>query len=59
MASRLLDVVINEFEQRGVTHLELTVFERNSRAVAFYKRVGFAVIGNTTFMVGEDRRLTS
>ncbi|NKL00392.1 GNAT family N-acetyltransferase [Rhizobium leguminosarum bv. viciae] len=54
LASRLLDVVINEFEQRGVTHLELTVFERNSRAVAFYKRVGFAVIGNTTFMVGED-----
>ena len=54
LASGLLDTVVGEAGQRGATHLELTVFERNSRALAFYKRAGFAAIGSTTFMVGED-----
>ncbi|MBB2752164.1 UNVERIFIED_ORG: GNAT superfamily N-acetyltransferase [Rhizobium aethiopicum] len=54
LAGDLLDAVVGEAGQRGVTHLKLTVFERNSRALAFYKRVGFAAIGSTTFMVGED-----
>jgi len=54
LANELLDAVLVESEQRGVTRLELTVFERNARAIAFYKRAGFAATGSTTFAVGED-----
>ncbi|NYJ12817.1 GNAT superfamily N-acetyltransferase [Rhizobium leguminosarum] len=54
LARGLLDAVIDESGQRAVSQLELTVFERNSRALAFYKRVGFVAIGSTTFMVGAD-----
>jgi len=54
LANDLLQAVVGESEQRGVTRLELTVFERNVRAIAFYKRAGFAATGSTTFMVGED-----
>jgi len=34
--------------------LELTVYERNARAIAFYERAGFVVTGNTIFAVGQD-----
>lgn len=54
LADYLLEAVLNESAQRGVTRLELTVFERNVRAIAFYKRSGFAATGTTTFTVGED-----
>ncbi|WP_414128654.1 N-acetyltransferase family protein [Rhizobium jaguaris] len=54
LANDLLEAVVGESGQRGVTRLELTVFERNVRALAFYKRVGFAATGMTTFLVGED-----
>ncbi|MEY9828911.1 ribosomal protein S18 acetylase RimI-like enzyme [Sinorhizobium fredii] len=54
LANDLLEAVLGESEQRGVTRLELTVFERNVRAIAFYKRAGFAATGSTTFTVGED-----
>ncbi|WP_315856613.1 GNAT family N-acetyltransferase [Rhizobium leguminosarum] len=54
LANDLLDTVVSESAQRGVTRLELTVFERNARAIAFYKRAGFAATGSTTFAVGED-----
>lgn len=54
LANDILEVVLGECERRGVTRLELTVFERNVRAIAFYKRVGFVVTGSTTFTVGED-----
>jgi ribosomal protein S18 acetylase RimI-like enzyme len=32
----------------------LSVFSRNARAIAFYRRSGFEVIGRQTFMVGRD-----
>ncbi|MBY5441628.1 GNAT family N-acetyltransferase [Rhizobium leguminosarum] len=54
LANDLLDTVVSESAQRGVTRLELTVFERNARAIAFYKRAGFAATGSTTFAVGDD-----
>lgn len=54
LANDLLDAVLSESAQRGATQLELTVFERNTRAIAFYKRAGFAATGSTTFAVGED-----
>lgn len=54
LANDLLDAVLSESKQRGVTRLELTVFERNERAIAFYQRAGFTATGSTTFQVGED-----
>jgi RimJ/RimL family protein N-acetyltransferase len=46
--------VLRESRQRGAARLELTVFERNARAIAFYLKSGFAAVGSTTFPVGED-----
>lgn len=54
LANRLLDAVIAECAARGVTRLQLTVYEKNARAIAFYNKVGFTPVGSTTFTVGED-----
>ncbi|KPC53842.1 GNAT family N-acetyltransferase [Amantichitinum ursilacus] len=34
--------------------VRLTVSEANARAIAFYQRNGFEIIGETTFQVGDD-----
>ncbi len=54
LAMDLLKTVLHEAHRRGATRLELTVYERNARAIAFYERAGFVVTGNTTFAVGQD-----
>ena len=54
VAKNLLEKVVRESRQRGAQRLELTVFERNARAIAFYMKSGFAAVGSTTFPVGED-----
>jgi GNAT superfamily N-acetyltransferase len=35
-------------------HLWLSVWERNPRAIAFYKKEGFADVGRKDFYVGKD-----
>ncbi|MCE0777908.1 hypothetical protein ACK1VC_19560 [Pseudomonas sp. XP2] len=40
--------------QGVVGALRLTVNDSNSRAIAFYLRNGFAVVGETTFQCGAD-----
>jgi RimJ/RimL family protein N-acetyltransferase len=37
-----------------VERLQLTVYEKNARAIAFYNKVGFTPVGSTTFTVGDD-----
>jgi ribosomal protein S18 acetylase RimI-like enzyme len=32
----------------------LDVWERNARAIAFYQKWGFAVVGTQTFQLGSD-----
>jgi GNAT superfamily N-acetyltransferase len=54
VANALIDVVVKKSKQGGATRLGLTVFERNPRAIAFYRRVGFVTTGQTTFIVGDD-----
>jgi ribosomal protein S18 acetylase RimI-like enzyme len=54
LANRLLDAVVSECVPRGVERLQLTVYEKNARAIAFYNKVGFVPVGSTTFTVGED-----
>jgi ribosomal protein S18 acetylase RimI-like enzyme len=54
LANHLLDAVISECAARGVERLQLTVYEKNARAIAFYDKVGFVPVGSTTFTVGQD-----
>ena len=54
LAGRLLDEVVRECRRCGADHLRLTVYEKNARAIAFYKRTGFLVTGQTSFTVGNE-----
>lgn len=54
LARRLLAEVIRECQRLQADRLQLTVFERNTRAINFYKRAGFAVTGAATFAVGNE-----
>ena len=50
---RHCDEIARGFDARAVW---LGVWERNDRAIAFYKKCGFAEIGKMDFHVGSDRQ---
>lgn len=50
----LLDQVCGAACASGATALWLNVFERNARAIAFYRKSGFVDVGSTQFLVGDD-----
>jgi ribosomal protein S18 acetylase RimI-like enzyme len=50
----LLARCLEEARARGARTLWLGVWERNDRALAFYRRHGFAVAGDHRFSVGAD-----
>lgn len=54
LAQRLLSEALAEAAARGAEGLWLTVWERNPRAIAFYRKCGFVDVGETVFPVGED-----
>jgi GNAT superfamily N-acetyltransferase len=54
LAQRLMAAVLEDGRARGARCLWLTTWDRNGRALAFYLRSGFEVVGTTTFIVGED-----
>lgn len=56
VGSALLAEVLANVRQQGTERVSLTVYERNTRAVAFYKRSGFDVIGTENFQVGDDKQ---
>jgi diamine N-acetyltransferase len=51
--SVLLQKAIDAAYKRRAARLLLAVYENNDRAIGFYKRHGFAKIGDTIFMVGD------
>jgi diamine N-acetyltransferase len=53
-ADALMIWAINEAKARTAPSLVLSVWSENFRAQRFYQRYGFAHIGNTTFMVGDQ-----
>ena len=53
LASRLLQVVLVECRRRGVERLWLSVWHRNDRAIAFYKKSGFNIVGEMAFDWGD------
>ena len=54
VAQQLMASAIATAAARGARTLWLGVWERNSRAQAFYRKVGFVDVGAHTFVVGSD-----
>jgi diamine N-acetyltransferase len=52
----LMKACIEQAQTRGVDVLWLGVWERNERAIAFYKRWGFEPVGTHIFLLGQDRQ---
>jgi diamine N-acetyltransferase len=52
--AKLLRACIHLARQRGHDALWLGVWESNSRAISFYKKMGFCVTGEQTFVLGQD-----
>jgi diamine N-acetyltransferase len=57
VAQRLMDAVHDAARALNGKHLWLGVWERNPRAIAFYKKVGFTDCGSTVFYVGTDPQI--
>jgi ribosomal protein S18 acetylase RimI-like enzyme len=53
----LYDKAIQVAEQKGVDHVWLGVWEKNQRAIAFYKKNGFTDFDQHVFMLGDDRQI--
>ena len=54
VAQALMQQVELEAHRRGGRTLWLGVWERNTRALAFYRKMGFADVGSHLFLVGTD-----
>lgn len=50
----LMSASIEEARQRGCDSIWLGVWEKNLRAIAFYKKWGFQEVGTHIFQVGDD-----
>ena len=56
LASRLMAAVHDAAAELGGRTLWLGVWEKNQRAIAFYKKCGFSDVGQHDFYVGADRQ---
>jgi ribosomal protein S18 acetylase RimI-like enzyme len=56
VAGRLMAEAIGAARDLGGEHLWLGVWERNDRAIAFYRKQGFEDVGTQTFQLGADRQ---
>ncbi|MCI0609395.1 MAG: GNAT family N-acetyltransferase [Anaerolineae bacterium] len=54
VGKELMKATISEARQRGCDCVWLGVWEKNQRAIDFYKRWGFREVGTHTFSVGND-----
>jgi ribosomal protein S18 acetylase RimI-like enzyme len=54
LSRRLMDAVIDEARSRDRRTLWLGVWERNARAIAFYRKAGFTDAGAHAFLLGSD-----
>lgn len=57
LASRLIQAVHQAAAEFQGRHIWLGVWERNARAIAFYKKVMFVDVGSTFYMVGPDKQI--
>lgn len=54
VARALMSAVLSMAAQGKSGHVWLGVWERNEKAIAFYRKFGFAVIGGHDFVLGTD-----
>ncbi|HKU13259.1 MAG TPA: GNAT family N-acetyltransferase [Steroidobacteraceae bacterium] len=54
VAQQLMSAAIAEMELRGSDVVWLGVWERNPRAIAFYRKFGFVEVGTQIFRLGRD-----
>ncbi len=54
IAQDLMNVCIEEMKGRGSDVIWLGVWERNPRAISFYKKFGFLEVGEHIFRLGDD-----
>lgn len=57
VAQRLMDACVAVARQQGGRTLCLGVWEENPRAIAFYRKAGFIVVGKTAFHLGSQRQV--
>jgi ribosomal protein S18 acetylase RimI-like enzyme len=56
LASRLMEAVVDVAEQFGGDVIWLAVWERNPRAISFYRKCGFTNAGSQPFLLGDDEQ---
>jgi GNAT superfamily N-acetyltransferase len=54
LAQQLMSRVVEAARHAGAATLWLGVWERNPRAIAFYRKEGYAEVGTHVFVVGTD-----
>lgn len=54
VAAQLMDAALAAAAQWRRDALWLSVWEENTRAIRFYRRHGFGVVGSATFRMGDD-----
>lgn len=54
LAGRMMAEACAGARARGAETVWLAVWERNGRAIAFYRRCGFAAVGRQPFVLGTD-----
>jgi diamine N-acetyltransferase len=52
--SRLMQACIDEARSRGADVIWLGVWEENARAIAFYQKWGYAIVGTHSFQLGDE-----
>ncbi|HEY8104611.1 MAG TPA: GNAT family N-acetyltransferase [Gemmatimonadales bacterium] len=57
VAQPLMEECIAEARRRGGRTLCLGVWEENPRAIAFYRKAGFTIVGKTAFHLGSQRQV--
>lgn len=56
LAQTLMAATVDTARLAGARTLWLGVWERNGRAIAFYRKCGFAQVGTHTFVLGTDHQ---
>lgn len=56
VGSALMQACVDLAAERGFEMMWLGVWERNDRAIGFYRKWGFEELGDQVFMLGEERQ---
>jgi diamine N-acetyltransferase len=56
VAQGMMEEALEACREAGASEVVLAVWEHNPRAVAFYRKSGFEVVGEQPFILGEERQ---